>query len=255
MDEHAPRAAADRDGVNVPRSDSLGLDDVRVRFGGVDALGGVSLHVEPGSVVGLIGPNGAGKTTLVNAVAGMVPLAGGSIALGDTRIDGRRPFAIARLGVTRTYQNIRLFGALSVEANVRAGAISRRDIDTSQIRALLQRVGLRDFDPSLVASGLAYGDQRRVEIARALAGSPAILMLDEPAAGMNPRETGELAELVRAIAQGGIGVLLIEHDVALVRAVCDRVVVLNFGIVLAEGTPDRVARDPAVIEAYLGTAV
>jgi len=234
---------------------ALTLDGVVVRFGGVDALGGVSLRVDPGSIVGLIGPNGAGKTTLVNATTGMVPLAGGSVVLGGARLDGLRPFAIARRGVARTYQNIRLFGALSVQDNIRAGAIRRHDTTSQEIRALLERVGLRDLDGAAVASGLAYGDQRRVEIARALAGSPAILMLDEPAAGMNPRETSELAGLVRAIAQDGIGVLLIEHDVGLVRAVCDRVVVLNFGIVLAEGTPDAVARDPAVVEAYLGAAV
>ena len=234
---------------------ALTLDGVVVRFGGVDALGGVSLHVDSGSIVGLIGPNGAGKTTLVNATTGMVPLAGGSVVLGGARLDGLRPFAIARRGVVRTYQNIRLFGALSVQDNIRAGAIRRHDTTSQEIRALLERVGLGDLDGAAVASGLAYGDQRRVEIARALAGSPAILMLDEPAAGMNPRETSELAGLVRAIAQDGIGVLLIEHDVGLVRAVCDRVVVLNFGIVLAEGTPDAVARDPAVVEAYLGAAV
>ena len=234
---------------------ALTLDGVVVRFGGVDALGGVSLRVDPGSIVGLIGPNGAGKTTLVNATTGMVPLAGGSVVLSGARLDGLRPFAIARRGVARTYQNIRLFGALSVQDNIRAGAIRRHDTTSQEIRALLERVGLRDLDGAAVASGLAYGDQRRVEIARALAGSPAILMLDEPAAGMNPRETSELAGLVRAIAQDGIGVLLIEHDVGLVRAVCDRVVVLNFGIVLAEGTPDAVARDPAVVEAYLGAAV
>jgi ABC-type branched-subunit amino acid transport system ATPase component len=234
---------------------ALSLESVRVRFGGVDALAGVSLRIEPGSVVGLIGPNGAGKTTLVNATTGTAPLAAGRVMLGDTRLDGKPPFAIARSGIARTYQNIRLFGALDVEDNVRAGAIRKRDLASAAMRALLTRVGMHGADLGATASTLAYGDQRRLEIARALAASPTILMLDEPAAGMNPSETQALATLVRAIAADGIGVLLIEHDVGLVRKVCDRVTVLNFGTVLAEGTPDEIAHDPAVIEAYLGAAV
>jgi ABC-type branched-subunit amino acid transport system ATPase component len=234
---------------------ALSLENVRVRFGGVDALAGVSLRIEPGSVVGLIGPNGAGKTTLVNATTGIVPLAAGTVMLGDTRLDGKRPFAIARCGIARTYQNIRLFGALDVEDNVRAGAIRKRDLGSAAMQALLARVGMNGADLGATASTLAYGDQRRLEIARALAASPTVLMLDEPAAGMNPSETQALATLVRAIAADGIGVLLIEHDVGLVRRVCDRVTVLNFGTVLAEGSPDEIARDPAVIEAYLGAAV
>jgi ABC-type branched-subunit amino acid transport system ATPase component len=234
---------------------ALALENVRVRFGGVDALAGVSLRIEPGSVVGLIGPNGAGKTTLVNATTGIVPLAGGTITLRDVRLDGRRPYQIARSGIARTYQNIRLFGALDVEDNLRAGAIRRSDLDAQALRTLLERTGMHDVDLRATASSLAYGDQRRLEIARALASAPTILMLDEPAAGMNPNETSALASLVRSIAADGIGVLLIEHDVGLVRKVCDRITVLNFGTVLAEGTPDEIARDPAVIEAYLGAAV
>lgn len=233
----------------------LTLQDAGVRYGGVDALAGVSLQVEPGMVLGLIGPNGAGKTTLVNATTGVVSLASGSIRLGERRIDGRRPFEIARFGIARTYQNIRLFAALSVRDNVRAGAYCRRDLDDAQMLALLERAGVTEPDLDATASGLAYGDQRRLEIARALAASPAILMLDEPAAGMNPVETRALGALVRSIAAEGIGVLLIEHDVALVRAVSDRVVVLNFGTMLAHGSPEVVVRDPAVVEAYLGTAV
>ena len=234
---------------------ALVLENVCVRFGGVDALAGVSIRIEPGTVVGLIGPNGAGKTTLVNATTGLVPLAAGRIALDDVRLDGKRPYQIARSGIARTYQNIRLFGALDVRDNMRAGAIRRDELDSNAVLALLARTGMHDVELRATASSLAYGDQRRLEIARALASAPSVLMLDEPAAGMNPSETLALAGLVRSIADDGIAVLLIEHDVALVRKVCDRVTVLNFGTVLAEGTPDEVARNREVIEAYLGATV
>jgi ABC-type branched-subunit amino acid transport system ATPase component len=205
--------------------------------------------------VGLIGPNGAGKTTLINAVTGIAPLAAGRITLGALRLDGLPPHRIARAGIARTYQNIRLFGALDVRTNVVAGAFAHpgRPADDA-VRALLERAGIAYAELGVKASTLAYGDQRRLEIARALAARPAIVMLDEPAAGMNPAEGAQLVTTIRAIAAAGIGVLLIEHDMPLVRAACDRVVVLNFGQVLARGTPDEVARDPAVVEAYLGSA-
>lgn len=234
---------------------SLRLERAGVRFGGVDALAGVSLRIDGGTITGLIGPNGAGKTTLVNAVTGFVRLSAGTILLGDTRLDGKRPFEVARLGIMRTYQNIRLFGALSVRDNIRGAALRRGDIVEEELRELLERTGLSSVALDARAASLSYGDQRRLEIARALAARPQILLLDEPAAGMNPVETQGLAKLVRWIAEQGIGVLLIEHDVGLVRAVSDRVVVLNFGTVLAEGKPDDVVRNPAVIEAYLGAAV
>lgn len=234
---------------------SLRLERAGVRFGGVDALAGVSLRIDGGTITGLIGPNGAGKTTLVNAVTGFVRLSAGTILLGDTRLDGKRPFEVARLGIMRTYQNIRLFGALSVRDNIRGAALRRGDIVEEELRELLERTGLSSVALDARAASLSYGDQRRLEIARALAAKPQILLLDEPAAGMNPVETQGLAKLVRWIAEQRIGVLLIEHDVGLVRAVSDRVVVLNFGTVLAEGKPDDVVRNPAVIEAYLGAAV
>lgn len=235
--------------------EALVLDDVSVRYGGIVALDGVSLTISPGSTLGLIGPNGAGKTTLINATTGLAPLAAGTIALGARRLDGLPPHRIARAGIARTYQNIRLFGALDVRTNLAAGAYARPGrLSDAAARALLERAGVAHLDLDALASALPYGDQRRLEIARALASQPAILMLDEPAAGMNPAETARLGATIRTLAGDGIGILLIEHDMTLVRAASDRIVVLNFGEVLARGTPAEIARDPAVIEAYLGTS-
>jgi ABC-type branched-subunit amino acid transport system ATPase component len=234
--------------------DALVLDGVGVRYGGVIALDDVSLAVVPGETLGLIGPNGAGKTTLINATTGIAPLAAGTIALGARRLNGLPPHRIARAGIARTYQNIRLFGALDVRTNLAAGAYARPGkLGDEVARALLERAGVAHLALDAPASALPYGDQRRLEIARALAARPSILMLDEPAAGMNPIETARLVETIRSLARDGIGILLIEHDMSLVRAACDRVVVLNFGEVLARGTPLEIAHDPAVIEAYLGT--
>ena len=232
----------------------LTLSGVGVRYGGVHALDDVALTVAPGSVLGLIGPNGAGKTTLINAATGIAKLATGTIHLGERRIDGFAIHRIARAGIARTYQNIRLFGTLDVRTNLAAGAFMQPGrLSDGDARALLARAGVPGLALDARSAALPYGDQRRVEIARALAARPAVIMLDEPAAGMNPAETGRLVETIRSIARDGIGVLLIEHDMSLVRAACDQVVVLNFGAVLARGTPAEIARDPAVIEAYLGT--
>ncbi len=233
---------------------ALEVADVTVRYGGVVALDGVGLRITRGTVVGLIGPNGAGKTTLINAIAGIVPLASGTIALGARRLEGLSQHRRARAGIARTYQNVRLFARLTVGENVRAGAYARpATLDDARTRTLLERTGMTETELERPAGTLSYGEQRRLEIARALAAEPAILLLDEPAAGMNPHETKALRDVIASVARSGIGVLLVEHDMSLVAAACDRVVVLDFGKKIAEGTPQDVASHPAVVSAYLGS--
>jgi ABC-type branched-subunit amino acid transport system ATPase component len=250
----------------------LRLDKVQRHFGGVHAVDGVSLEVEEGSIHGLIGPNGAGKTTLVNVITGYVPFQSGYAWLQSDELTGLRAHRIAALGISRTFQNIRLFKELTALENVLVGMHTRRRDDTlaqlatlpmfrrdqrsrmDDARGLMETVGLAARDIAGRAAGtLPYGDQRRLEIARALALRPRLLILDEPAAGMNPSEKQGIRELIERLNQDGLTILLIDHDMRLVMGVCQRVAVLDFGRKIAEGTPAEVSTDAGVIKAYLGT--
>ena len=248
----------------------LEVDALERRFGGVRAVDGASFEVREGEIHGLIGPNGAGKTTVINMVSGLLAPTGGAIRLEGRPIHALRPHVIAGLGVARTFQNIRLFADLSARDNVLVGqhlarkpslgarllllpaARAEEKAAKERASALLSRVGLSARERER-ARNLSYGEQRRVEIARALASSPRLLLLDEPTAGMNPAEVQSVAALIRRVAAEGHSVLLIEHNVKLVMDVCDRITVLSFGKVIAEGKPAEVAKDPAVIAAYLGS--
>ena len=230
--------------------------DVSKRFGGVHALRNVSLRLREGDVVGLIGPNGSGKTTFLNCLSGVFPPSTGRIAL-DGRPIPRRGHAVARRGIVRTFQNIRLFGWLTAIQNVEVGALGagrvRRGRSGRHALETLAQLGMERL-ADRYAGTLSYGDQRRLEIARALAAHPRFLLLDEPAAGMNEGESTELGAAVQAIRkERGCGVLVVEHDLRLIMRICDHVVVLNEGEVIASGSPAEVRTDPAVVAAYIGT--
>lgn len=249
---------------------ALEVTKLGISFGGLRAVDDLSMNIEKGSLVGLIGPNGAGKTTVFNMLTGVYRPTDGGIRLDGQNLVGKKPFEINRLGVARTFQNIRLFSTQSVLDNVmvglngqvsyslaesllHVGSYRKKEREMTERSMDILKVFDLDKEAYTKASNLPYGKQRKLEIARALATNPKLLLLDEPAAGMNPNETGELMDTIRLVRKKyDVTILLIEHDMKLVQGTCEYLYVLNFGSLLAEGTPEQVLNDPAVIKAYLG---
>ena len=251
----------------------LDLDNVSIVFGGLRAVSNLSMHIDEHELIGLIGPNGAGKTTAFNLITGVYVPTEGDITFNGVRINGKKSYQVTQLGMARTFQNIRLFSELPVIDNVKIAYhmhigynlpeaifrtrkyVQEENEVTKKAMELLTIFHLEDHAYDL-AKNLPYGAQRRLEIARALATEPKLLLLDEPAAGMNPQETKELMEMIRWLRdQFHLAILLIEHDMGLVMGVCQRIYVLEYGLCIASGTPDEIRRNKRVIEAYLGEEV
>jgi branched-chain amino acid transport system ATP-binding protein len=244
---------------SAPAAHLMEALDISKYFRGVHALDGVSLQIAAGEIVGLIGPNGSGKTTLLNVLSGVYAPTSGTVRCDGREVEGFRPNRIARMGVGRTFQNIRLFSHLTVRQNVEVGSISghaSKGVDhRADVDRLLGRFGLT-ASADVQGLNLPYGAQRRVEIARALAGRPYFLLLDEPAAGMNEAESDKLLETIMGVrAEFGCGILIVDHDLRFIMRLCERVHVLAEGRTLAAGTPEEVRHDPTVIEVFLGDAL
>ncbi|KOR25757.1 ABC transporter ATP-binding protein [Clostridium sp. L74] len=239
----------------------LEVKDLNINFGGITAIDNLNFSVNEGEILGVIGPNGAGKTTLYNAITGIYRPSKGDIFLNNKKITGTKPYKISRLGIARTFQNIRLFNSLTVLENILVGRVSelkklvKLNSYMEEIFDILKVVGLEKVINN-IASDLPYGQQRKVEIARALAISPKVLLLDEPAAGMNNYEKRDLKNLINILRENfNITVLIIEHDMGVIMELCDRILVLDYGKRIAEGSPEEISNDDNVIKAYMGKGI